>query len=137
MNLASSHFLEFTSSNGSLEVSLGFSRYSIMSPAKSDRFLPQQSGILLFLLLVGLLRLGLVILPWIKVVKVNIVLLFSVFHHWVWCPCVFVTHAFIMLGYFFFFFEFFLSLPDQLTWSVGIAVLHLLRYSPYCYPSFC
>ena len=61
----------FIRSSSFLVESIGFSMYTIMSPANNDSF-----GWLLFLFLVWLLWLGLPILCWIGVVRVGILALF-------------------------------------------------------------
>ena len=81
------------SSSSFLVASLGFSMYSIMSSANSDSLLLLfQFGFLLFLFLLWLLWLELPKLCWIRVARVDILVLFlilvetlSVFHHWGWC----------------------------------------------------
>ena len=82
-----------------LVASLGFSVYSIMSSANSDSLLLIfQFGFLLFLFLFWLPWLGLPKSCWIKVLRVDILVLLlnleemlSVFHHWkcfLWIYCI-------------------------------------------------
>ena len=76
--------------------------YSITSSANTDSFmLPIQFVLLLFVFLLWLLWLGLPNLCWIKVARVDIVVLFlilaemlSASHHWVWFSCGFVIYSF-------------------------------------------
>ena len=73
--------------------SLAFSIYSIMSYENSDNFISSfPTCIHLFIFLLWLLWLGLLKLCWIRVARVDILVLFlilgemlSVFHHWEWC----------------------------------------------------